>query len=196
MRFRIALRHIDPVIWRLIEVPDTYSFWDLHVAIQDSMGWLDYHLHQFNMRQGRSRATITIGIPDEFLDDTIPGWEASLSEWFKAVGDMAVYEYDFGDGWEHEVQLTGIALPEPGQKYPRCIDGGRACPPEDCGGPPGYADLQETLSDPSSEEYSSMAGWLEYHARNYWPYDPEKFDPAGVKFDNPKTRFKRAFSEP
>ncbi len=195
MRFRVSLRHIQPEIWRVIEVPDTYSFWDLHVAIQDSMGWLDYHLHQFNMRQGRSRATVAIGIPDEFRDDTIPGWEANLSDWFKEVGDTAEYEYDFGDGWEHEVQLTAIALAEPGQKVPRCTDGARACPPEDCGGPPGYESLLEALSDLQSREYSKMAEWLEAHAKNYWPYNPEELDPSTIKFDNPKTRFKRAFSE-
>ena len=196
MQFRVVLRNVVPEIWRTIEVPDSYTFWDLHVALQDAMGWLDYHLHLFHVRQGRSRATIAIGIPDEFREDIIPGWEAKLTDWFKEVGATAEYEYDFGDGWEHEIQLMGIVLAEPGQQLPRCTGGAMACPPEDCGGPYAYEDLIANLDDPSTEEHKGLVEWLKDHPGKYWPFDPEKFDPGQVAFDDPDMRFKRAFAEP
>jgi len=194
MRFRISLAGIEPPIWRMIDVPEAYSFWDLHVAIQDSMGWLDYHLHSFNPPQRHGRIKSKIGIPDDDFDDgTVAGWETPVASFFMEVGDALEYEYDFGDGWTHEVTLVGVMLREPGRKYPVCVDGGRACPPEDCGGIGGYEELLQALADSSHEEHRNMADWLKGHAKNYWPYRPDEFDPASVKFDNPKKRFKNAF---
>lgn len=197
MRFRINLNGIEPPIWRVIDVPETYSFWDLHVAIQDSMGWLDYHLHLFNPPRRQGRIQSNIGIPDdEFDGGTVAGWEVPISRFFKEVGDTLEYEYDFGDGWSHEVTLTGILLKEPGLKYPLCVDGRRACPPEDCGGIGGYEGLLEILADPSHEEHEAMVEWLKDHAKSYWPYKPDEFEPGSVRFDHPKKRFKIAFSQP
>src|SRR5262249_38134478 len=79
------------------------------------------------------------------------------------------YEYDFGDGWRHEVRLEKALEPEPKVKYPRCIDGARACPPEDCVGPWGYADLLEALADPRHPEHRDMREWVGGR------FDPEKF---------------------
>lgn len=197
MRFRITLNEIEPPIWRIIDVPETYSFWDLHVAIQDSMGWLDYHLHSFNPLRRRGRIYSKVGIPDdEFDDGRVAGWEVPVSNYFMEVGDTLEYEYDFGDGWCHEVILVGILLKDPTLKYPVCVDGRRACPPEDCGGIGGYEELLEVLADSSHEEYEGMVEWLKGHAKNYWPYKPDEFEPESVKFDNPKRRFKIAFSQP
>lgn len=197
MRFRITLNGIEPPIWRMIDVPETYSFWDLHVAIQDSMGWLDYHLHSFNPPRRHGRIKSKVGIPDdEFDDGTVAGWEVPISNFFMEVGDTLEYEYDFGDGWCHEVILVGILLKEPSLKYPLCVDGRRACPPEDCAGIGGYEELLEVLADSSHEEHEGMVEWLKGHAKNYWPYKPDEFEPASVKFDNPKKRFKIAFSQP
>lgn len=196
LRFRITLQGIQPAIWRLIDVPESYSFWDLHVAIQDAMGWLDYHLHAFSSPRKARRSGVTIGIPDEeFQDGTLPGWEIPIDECFLELGDALDYEYDFGDGWLHEVVFAGILLKEPGRKYPVCIDGARACPPEDCGGIGGYDELLEILHDPAHEEHESMVNWLKGHAKNYYPYNPDAFNPTTVRFDNPKRRFKLAFSE-
>ncbi len=195
MQFRVSLRDVRPEIWRAIEVPDSYSFWDLHVAIQDAMGWLDYHLHLFHVRRGRSRATTAIGIPDELRDDIIPGWEAKLTDWFTEVGATAEYLYDFGDGWEHDIQLTGIVLASPGRKRPRCTGGAMACPPEDCGGPYAYEDLVGQLDDPSTEEHKGLLAWVKDHPGNHWPFEPARFDPDQVVFDDPALRFKRAFGE-
>jgi hypothetical protein len=193
--FRIELDGIEPLIWRSIEVPKNYSFWDLHVAIQDSMGWLDYHLHSFSILPPRKRKPVLIGIPDpDYEDDTtVAGWEIPMTKYFNEPGDIAGYDYDFGDSWHHKITLEGIYLQKDGTKYPHCTNGKRACPPEDCGGIPGYYRLIETLQDPNSEEYTDMIFWLKNHAKNYYPYDPAYFNPTEIKFWNPKKRLKMAF---
>lgn len=197
-QFRISLQDITPDIWRRIQVPENYSFWDLHVAIQDSMGWLDYHLHQFKIDTATNE-TITIGIPpDDFDDDdeyTEPGWKVRIAKYFKRPGDSAYYEYDFGDNWAHEILFEGILLAEKGVKYPQCIAGERACPPEDCHGAYGYERLLEILADRSHEEYREMVEWLKGHAKNYYPFKPEHFDPKKVRFDDPHERWNKAFPD-
>jgi hypothetical protein len=187
--FSITLLNTDPSIWRRIVVPENYSFWDLHVGIQDAMGWFDCHLHAF--RFGKGRAAQEIGIPDDegFSDNaTLPGWETPIKEYFD-VGKSCVYEYDFGDGWIHEVVLRGIAPAEKGTKYPVCVDGAMACPPEDCGGIPGYYHLLEVLSDPEHEEYEELLAWLG------GAYDPAAFSPSEVTFESPKKRLRAAFPD-
>ncbi|MFT7213183.1 MAG: hypothetical protein ACI9XK_003439 [Granulosicoccus sp.] len=185
--FSIDLIGTKPKIWRRIQVPQNYSFWDLHVAIQDAMGWFDCHLHAF--RFGKVGAAIEIGIPDDpqFSDiETLAGWETAIKEFFE-IGDSCMYEYDFGDGWIHELTLHGIKLAEKGKRYPICLDGEMACPPEDCGGIPGYYHLLGVFSDPEHEEYEDFLSWLGE------AYDSKSFDPNSIKFDNPKKRFERAF---
>jgi hypothetical protein len=192
-RLRVSLRDIEPPIWRLIDVPGSYTFWDLHVAIQDAMGWLDYHLHSFKPYP-RTGPAVSIGIPDEeFADGTLPGWKVSMSEYLVGPGDALEYEYDFGDSWFHKVELAEIRAREPGIKYPLCVDGARACPPEDCGGAPGYYELLAVLANPLHAGHEDMVEWLKGHAKNYHPYDPDDFDRAAVRFSNPKRRFKIAF---
>lgn len=125
--------------------------------------------------------------------DMIAGWEVPLTQHFVNPGDTLGYEYDFGDGWYHSVDLVSVVVREPKQKYPRCVDGARACPPEDCGGVPGYYMLLDALADPADEQHDDMIDWLQNHAKNYYPYDPDAFAPESVRFANPKTRFKRVF---
>ncbi|HEX9756959.1 MAG TPA: plasmid pRiA4b ORF-3 family protein [Nitrospiria bacterium] len=190
-RFKVSLLGIEPEIWRLIEVSETYTFWDLHVAIQDAMGWLDYHLHEFVPESLRASNTGRIGIPESSMDDEyIAGWTVPITEYFASAGDLARYDYDFGDGWSHEVRLMAIEPKERGTKYPRCIDGKRACPPEDCGGISGYYQLLEILADPQDDEHDEMVEWLRGHAKNYFPYHPDMFEASAVKFWNPKKRWK------
>ena len=138
--------------------------------------------------------TCALPIYEDFDDGAVEGWEVPISNFFMELGDTLEYEYDFGDGWSHKVILVGILLKEPGFKYPRCVDGQRACPPEDCGGVRGYEELLDVLADLSHEEYEGMVEWLKGHAKNYWPYKPDEFKPASVKFDNPRKRLKIAFS--
>ncbi len=195
-QFKITLLEIEPLIWRRIQVPADYSFWDLHVAIQDAMGWLDYHLHAFFIRPKHKKKAIEIGIPvdDWDGDSVVPGWEVPITDHFIEPGQLTEYRYDFGDRWIHEVLFEAILLKTKGTKYPKCIDGERACPPEDCGSVSGYYRLIEILQDPNHEAYSEHVDWLNGHAKNYYPYDQDEFGPDKVHFDNPKRRWKIAFA--
>lgn len=193
LQFKVQLRDIKPAIWRRIEIPGSYTFWDLHVAIQDAMGWLDSHLHAFRIGDRRTHAEIEIGIPDpdgfEGDPERLPGWRVPVMEYLAEAGDRAQYDYDFGDGWEHDLLLEELTPRQAKTKYPRCLAGSRACPPEDCGGPGGYAQLLETLANPADPEHESMLEWLG------GPFDPEAFDPREVRFDNPMKRWQIAFME-
>lgn len=191
-RFRVELLGIAPLIWREIEVASSYSFWDLHVAIQDAMGWLDYHLHAFRIEDPETGERIEIGIPDEDFDDgipTLPGWEIQVRSYLNEPGQTVDYEYDFGDGWNHQVLLKEIVPRESDTAKPICVAGERACPPEDCGGILGYQTVLEAISDPTHEEHDDILRWLG------GTFDPECFDAATVKFDDPHQRWKRAFEE-
>jgi hypothetical protein len=194
-QYKVTLRDISPAIWRRIQVPEKYSFWDLHVAIQDSMGWLDYHLHAFQFPESEGKRPVEIGLPDEESDHPIlPGWEVAISDYFIRPGVSALYEYDFGDRWHHDVVLEAVLLGESQQKYPVCLSGERACPPEDCGGLPGYEHLLEVLRQPKHRERSEMVEWLKGHAKNYHPFDPEHFEAEAVRFSNPKNRLTKALA--
>jgi hypothetical protein len=179
MQFKITLRGIMPPIWRRIIVPAAYSFWDFHVAIQDSFGWLDCHLHAFELDK------IQIGIPDpdgNEISKIKPGWEIKLKKHFAKVGTKINYMYDFGDGWEHEIEFENKIEKE--TKKPICIEGKRACPPEDCGGTGGYESFYEIIKTKKGKEYKEMMEWYGKE------YDPEEFDPKKVFFDDPESRLK------
>ena len=193
-QFKIMLLDTQPDIWRTIQVPENYNFWDLHVAIQDAMGWLDYHLHEFNFMKGKE--LIRIGMPDEESTgtSTLLGWEVNIKTYFEKVGTTARYSYDFGDGWEHFIELETILPANASINYPICIAGERACPPEDCGGVPGFEGLLETLQRGKAGEKKELNEWLKNHAQNYYPFQAEVFDPQAVKFDDPELRWANAFS--
>lgn len=196
MLLRITLVGTTPPIWRMIEVPESYTFWDLHVAVQDAMGWLDYHLHSFLSRVPATGELIRIGIPDGPLDDGIvSGREVPMTRYLAQSGDVVRYEYDFGDGWLHTIELLAIQPKDASLTYPRCVDGARACPPEDCGGIERYHDLLEILADPKHPEHEDMNEWLKGHAKNYYPFDPDAFDPAAVAFRDPEVRWRMAFED-
>lgn len=192
-QFLIVLKGTDPLVWRRIQAPETYSFWDLHVAIQDAMGWLDYHLHEFRLTDP-SGTLVSIGIPtDEESSDrpVIPGWDVRLASFFERSGwhaPPAMYAYDFGDDWEHAIVHEGMLMAEASASYPRCLAGARRCPPEDCGGVHGYAEFLEAITDPKHPDHDQMREWA-------GPFDPDDFHPAKVKFDDPQKRWKKAFRD-
>lgn len=190
LQFKIILQDIEPVIWRRIQVPSNYNFWDLHVAIQDAMGWQDYHLHHFKIKGKRKRKEVHIGIPDfrqiGGINEVLPGWEIPVGEHFNELGVTAKYVYDYGDDWFHTVVLEGYILKDSNAEYPVCLDGARACPPEDSGGAWGYENLLKCLSDPDSEDYAEKKAWAE-------DWHPEFFSPRNVKFDKPYARWSYAF---
>ena len=188
--FLVVLSGTDPLVWRRIEVPEDYSFWALHVAIQDSMGWLDYHLHEFSVVHTPSGSVERIGIPDgEVPHDKpcTPGWEAKLSEYFTFGASPALYLYDFGDDWRHVVMHEGTSPSDASVSYPRCISGARRCPPEDCGGAHGHAELLEVIADPGHPDYGEVLEWIG------GDFDPDAFDPLAVVFDDPRKRWRQAF---
>ncbi len=192
-QFKVTLKETKPPIWRRIQVPSTYTFWDLHVAIQDAMGWLDCHLHEFRIRD-LSGEMLSFGIPnEEYESDMRPGWKFRISKFISLAKPTFEYVYDFGDDWRHKVELVDVLPAEPGAAHPRCIKGKRACPPEDCGGPWGYRELLEVLSDPEQEEHAGTRSWVE--SIKGGPFNPEEFDPEAVEFSDPKERFELAFSE-
>lgn len=171
-QFKITLLETQPPIWRRILVPDG-TLDDLHEHIQTAMGWTNSHLHQFEIK-GR-----IYGDP-ELLDDGMGDIEfvdALESKLSNHVGGRRrlkkfTYTYDFGDGWEHEIVFEGAAPAEAGKKYPCCIDGKRACPPEDVGGVWGYPEFLEAIRNPKHEEHESYLEWIG------GAFDPEAFSAA------------------
>ena len=189
-QFLIVLAETNPLVWRRIQVPERCTFWDLHVAIQDAMGWLDCHLHEFTVADMVSGGVVRIGIPgDEFegQEPCLPGWEVLVSALFEIHRSPATYVYDFGDDWEHAIVHEGLVSAETGIRYPRCTAGARACPPEDCGGTSGYERLLEALRNPQDPEHEEMVQW------SGGSFDPDRFEPAAIRFDDPERRWKRVF---
>jgi pRiA4b ORF-3-like protein len=188
-QFKVTLAEVKPAIWRRIQVPEKYNFWDLHVAIQDAMGWEDHHLHEFKIVNPKNQEEVHIGIPDDDFDwsrATLPGWKIPVADYFTMENRSATYDYDFGDGWQHRVRLEEIEQAQPGFDYPRCLAGARACPPEDVGGTWGYEDFVHTINDPNHNDHERMLEWIG------GSFDPEHFNPEEVQFDDPKKRWQFA----
>ena len=190
-QFLILLPRTEPLVWRRIQVPERYSFWDLHVAIQDAMGWKDYHLHEFIVIDSKTGRVERIGIPDDEMPDErpcLPGWNVPIGRYLTYGTDPVRYRYDFGDGWEHTVEFEEL-LPADEGAYPRCVGGASACPPEDVGGTSGYAEFLRTIGDRRHPERASMLLWASD------AFDPHAFDPKTIRFDNPAERWKTAFQQ-
>ncbi|WP_433825844.1 plasmid pRiA4b ORF-3 family protein [Actinoplanes sp. CA-015351] len=165
----VTLQDTEPPVWRRVLVPATIRLDRLHHVLQAVMGWTDSHMHMF------VHATGSYGHPDPELELTDER-KTTLNALAKAEGDTFTYEYDFGDGWDHEIRLENLLRAEPTGRYPVCVDGARACPPEDCGGTPGYADLVKTLADPARPGHQDLLRWLGIDKPG--DFDPARFDPA------------------
>ena len=138
-QFLVVLSGTHPLVWRRIQVPEEYSFWGLHVAIQDAMGWLDYHRHEFRLLDA----------------EVMPAWHVPLSKFFDQRNwhaPPATYSYDFGDDWQHVLVHEGFESADDNRAYPQCVAGEGRCPPEDCGGVHGYAEFLQVIADPEPAE--------------------------------------------
>lgn len=180
-QFKITLEETHPAIWRRIQISDLGTFWDLHVAIQDSMGWLNCHLHQFNMPPLESKEPVQIALPNGEFDDLnlLTCYETKIREFFSNDNRFCEYTYDFGDNWIHFIEFEGVYQKEEGKTYPLCLGGENACPPEDVGGIPGYENFVKIMKDPDHEEHDSMLEW--YGSI----YNPEYFDVNNIVFNRP-----------
>ncbi|HEX5057608.1 MAG TPA: plasmid pRiA4b ORF-3 family protein [Gammaproteobacteria bacterium] len=161
-QLKITLQYTQPPVWRRVQAPADIRLDKLHDVIQIAMGWTDSHLHAFYIN-GENYG------PPGPMSDMSDERKARLGDIVQQGGRL-LYEYDFGDGWVHEIKVENISPAEAGAPYPRCLDGARACPPDDCGGPPGYQNLLDTLGDPEHPEREEMLDWLGGE------FNPETFD--------------------
>jgi hypothetical protein len=174
-QLKIELQGVLPPIWRRVLVPGNVTLSRLHSIIQIAMGWDNDHLHQFTVdRQFYSDPDLEL---NEFGD--APGVRNESKTLLKNVapraGKVIIYEYDFGDSWTHRIKVEKILKQEPSTaRAVECIDGARACPPEDCGGVWGYEDMLQIIKDPKHEEHESTLEWLGED------FDPEAFDMEAI----------------
>lgn len=151
-RLKITLDDVKPIVLRRVEVPATLRLDRLHLTIQAAMGWTNTHLYEILARD------TGWGIPDpNWGDGPLDARKARLMHVLEDVGTMTLkYLYDFGDGWRHTVKVERIAAPEPAAAYPRLIEAAGRCPPEDIGGPWGYAELLAAIGDPKHERHAEF----------------------------------------
>ena len=184
-QFKIVLLETRPPIWRRIQVGDC-TLDKLHEHIQTALGWTNSHLHHFRI-DGKLYGDPMLMAETfgelNYADST----RTMLSDILPARGRRSrfEYEYDFGDSWQHEVLFEGRPKTEPRKRYPLCVEGARACPPEDVGGVWGYVDFLRAIADPEDEQHDDMFEWIGRRK-----FDPEAFDPAKAT-----TRMKRGLPD-
>ena len=168
-QLKITLADIKPPIWRRVEVEDC-TLLKLNKIIQVCMGWEDCHMWLFEIGD------------EEYGDDVIDAGgdmdfasarKAKLSRFVQAGVKKFRYTYDMGDNWDHVIQVEKVLEVDPQKKYPRCVEGRRSCPPEDCGGPWGYSEYLAAIADPQHEQHEELLEW-------WGPFAPEAFDIQAV----------------
>lgn len=165
IQLKIMLSGIKPPTWRRLLVPDSVTFFDLHHIFQITMGWKNAHLFEFRVNNYK------LGFIDEDAPkDLADANKVTLDTLVTKFGMQFSYTYDFGDNWDHLVEVEKISRGDASGQYPICLEGARSCPPEDCGGIPGYQHLLEVLKDKSNPEYTEMKRWA---GRGF---NPEKFE--------------------
>jgi Plasmid pRiA4b ORF-3-like protein len=164
----ITLRGVRPPIWRRVQVWGSLTLATVHDVIQTVFGWTDCHLHQFFI--GR----VSYGQPNDFDQVVLDEAEVTLAEALGTRIKRFLYVYDFGDDWQHDIVVEKITAGDSGSDRPLCVGGKRHRPPEDCGGPPGYAEFLDTIRDPGHQQRSAMFEWVD------GSFDSEAFDLATV----------------
>lgn len=170
LQLKIVLDNLKPVIWRRVVVNDDLSFLQLHKVIQAAMGWEDCHMHEFELTSPRMRIG-TRTADDDFFgtnDHLLSGKTTRLIDVLNGRRKFR-YWYDFGDDWWHTISIEKRLPPDPAAPPAQLLAGELACPPEDCGGPMGYADMMEIVATPDHPEYEDIMNWL-------GPFDPMAFN--------------------
>jgi hypothetical protein len=157
-QLKINLKWSKPPIWRRVLVRADMSLDRLHDLIQAAMGWTNSHLHQFIVGH------TFYGQPDPgsagMGDETLNEKRYTVADLAPAAKKRFIYEYDFGDGWQHELTLEKVLPPNTAFKHSVCVAGKNSCPPDDCGGIGGYYELLEILADPKHPEHEEMKDWI------------------------------------
>ena len=170
---KVTLREVRPPIWRRLRVASDLTLRELHHVLQIAMGWEDCHLHEFQIGDRR------FGMPDPHEDiggSPLNEIEYELRQLLKKR-TRAAYVYDFGDDWAHELLVEDVVPLEKSAPKAVCLEGARACPPEDCGGPYGYVELVAAMADPSHPRHEELKEWVGEH------FASEEFDIALVNRD-------------
>jgi len=166
-QLKITLRVVRPPIWRRVLVTDMTNLNQLHWIIQIAMGWTNSHLHQFIIdEEYYSEPMLEV---DDWGPEVKNEKRVRLSALSLEPKRKFTYEYDFGDSWQHEILVEKVLAPEAGARYPQCIGGKRACPPEDCGGVWGYERFLEVIKDEDDPEHEETLEWAG------GSFDPEAF---------------------
>jgi hypothetical protein len=168
VQFKVSLSFIRPPIWRRVLLPDNATLGDLHQVIQIAMGWSNSHMHAFRI----GGMHYTNQAASEMDDMGMENEECVLlADIVTQTEQKFIYEYDFGDSWEHEIVVEKFLSPDAETNYPVCLAGKRACPPEDCGSFPGYMSIVEALTaNKPTEGQKELLEWVDED------YDPECFD--------------------
>lgn len=169
-QLKATILDTKPPVWRRVVVLGDTTLAELHDVLQAAFGWWDCHLHEFEI------GAVRYGVDDG------EDWDPPKDERRAKVRDLVregstfLYVYDFGDYWRHRIVVENVLDAEAGTRYPTCIGGRRACPPEDCGGPWGYHDFLAAIADPNHEEHESMLTWVggSFHADAFEPREFER----------------------
>jgi len=164
---KVTLLGTSPPVWRRILVPRDITLHRLHRTLQTVMGWTNSHLHQFVLPRQRCSGSIThVGTKAANENRT------KLGDLIWNVGARLLYEYDFGDGWQHEFFVERVLIAE--ESFQQiCVAGKRCCPPEDCGGAQGFAELLNAIRDSNHPRHEEVGEWL-------GDFDPESFSADGI----------------
>jgi hypothetical protein len=174
-RIKISLKGAKPPIWRRVDVTGDVTLYELHLMIQEAMGWYNAHLHQFII------GGVYYGMPDDDLGMDVEDETGMVVDQFGFREKSKFrYEYDFGDDWQHEMVVEKVFPRKPGESYPVCLKGKGACPPEDVGGVWGYADFLDIIRNPEHPAYEETLEWV-----------GEEFNPEHFELDEVNARLKR-----
>lgn len=166
LQLKISIDGTKPPVWRRILIEGNATFFELHNAIQNAVGWTDSHLHEFIVAGAKIA-------PKREEPENTPDFDSKktmLSQFLEKEGRTILYVYDFGDDWLHKIKVEKILAKEKGKKYPVCIDGAMNCPPEDCGGVWGYENFKKAISNKKHSEHKEMLDWVGGY------FDQKEFD--------------------